>query len=110
MSNAPQIKPIRTKEYEVKQSKYSHVPKLPLRSMVVGPSGCGKTILLQNLILDVYRGCFSRIYIWSPSINIDHTWDPVKEYIEKEIEPKPDEKIYFDSYIPEELENVIDTK
>ena len=51
MSNAPTIKPIKTKEYEVKQSKYSHVPKLPLRSMIVGPSGCGKTILLQNLIL-----------------------------------------------------------
>ena len=81
MSNAPSIKLIKTKEYEVKQSKYTHVPKLPLRSMIVGPSGCGKAILLQNLILDIYTGCFARIYIWSPSINIDHTWDPVKQYM-----------------------------
>ena len=87
----PTIKPIKVKEFEVQQSKYDQVPKLPLRSMLVGPSGSGKTILLQNMILDVYRGCFSRIYIWSPSIDIDHTWKPVKEYIEREIKPDRDE-------------------
>ena len=106
----PNIKPIKVKEFEVKQSRYEQVPKLPLRSMVVGPSGSGKTILLQNLILDVYRGCFSRIYIWSPSIDIDFTWKPVRDYIEKEIKPDKDEKYLFDSYDPRELQQVIETQ
>jgi ABC-type transporter Mla maintaining outer membrane lipid asymmetry ATPase subunit MlaF len=59
------------------------VPKLPCRSILVGPSGSGKSVLLTNLILDIYRGCFSRIYIFSPSIDVDSTWLPVKKYIEK---------------------------
>ena len=110
MPNVPKLEPIKVKEFEVKQSKYEQVPKLPLRAMIVGPSGCGKTILLQNLVLDVYRGCFSRVYIWSPSIDIDHTWQPVKDYIAKEIKPSKDEKIYFDSYHSADLQHVIDTQ
>jgi DNA replication protein DnaC len=64
----PVIEPIKITEYEVKQSKYEIVPKLPCRSILLGPSGSGKTILLQNLILNIYRGCFERIYIFSPSV------------------------------------------
>ena len=81
--NIPQIKPIKITEYETKQSKYEMVPSLPVRSIILGPSGSGKTILLQNMVLDIYRDCFSRIYIFSPSINVDSTWLPVKKYIEK---------------------------
>ena len=51
MLNAPDIKPIKVKEFEVKQSKYPHCGKLPIRSIVLGPSGSGKTVLLANLIL-----------------------------------------------------------
>ena len=60
----PKIEPIKTKEYAVKQSKKGNVPTLPMRSMLLGPSGSGKTILLQNMILNIYRGCFERIYIF----------------------------------------------
>ena len=75
----PNIKPIKLKEYEVKQSKYNVVSKLPLRAIILGPSGSGKSILLQNMILDLYDKCFKRIYIFSASINVDHqTWAPVK--------------------------------
>ena len=49
----PTIKPIKLKEYEVKQSKYSVASKLPLRSIILGPSGSGKSILSQNFILDI---------------------------------------------------------
>ena len=89
---APVIAPIKHKEYECRQSKYDHVPKLPMRSMILSPSGGGKTVLLQNMILDIYRGCFNRIYIFSPSVDIDHTWQPVKDYIAKEIQPNEHEK------------------
>ncbi len=44
------------------------------------PSGSGKTVLLSNLILNIYRGCFERIFAFSPSIDIDKTCAPVKKY------------------------------
>jgi len=82
-SEIPIIKPIKLTEYQTKQSKYSMVGKLPTGSLLVGPSGSGKGILLSNMILDIYRDCFSRIYLFSPSINVDMTWQPVKDYIAK---------------------------
>ena len=106
----PEIKPIKVTEYEVKQSKYDQCGKLPMRALICGPSGSGKTILLQNMILDIYKGCFSRIYIFSPSVDIDHTWKPVKDYISKEIKPQDKERIYFDSYDPEALAHIIKTQ
>ena len=81
--NVPVIKPRDHKEFVSKQSKYDHVGKLPMRAVVLGPSGSGKTILLQNMILDIYRGCFERIYIMSPSIDVDHSWVPVKKSTSK---------------------------
>ena len=85
--SAPIIKPIKHKEYSVKQSKYSACGKLPMRAMICGPSQSGKTILLQNRIRDMYNGCVSRIYRFNPSIDIDHTWQPVKTYIADELKP-----------------------
>jgi len=65
MSNEiPKIAPIKMKEYEVKQSRYNVVSKLPFRSIVLGPSGSGKSILIQNMILYIYKDCFPRIYIF----------------------------------------------
>ncbi len=74
------IKPIGLKEYSCKQSKDEHVPKVPLRMILLEPSGSGKTVLLSNLILNIYRGCFERIFVFSPSIDIDKTWEPVKKH------------------------------
>ena len=81
--DVPKIEPIKLKEYDTKQSEYNMVPKVPFRSIILGPSGSGKTILLQNMILDIYRGCFSRIYTFNPSIDVDMSWKPVKGYIER---------------------------
>ena len=83
--DVPKIEPIKLKEYDTKHSKYNMVPKMPFRSIILRPSGSGKTILLQNMILDTYRGCFIRIYMFSPSVDVDMTWKPVKDYIEKEV-------------------------
>ena len=86
--STPSLKPIQLKEHTCKQGQYGDiVPKLPMRSMLVGTSGSGKTVLLTNMILDSYKGCFSRIYIWSPSIAVDQTWEPVKGYIRDIIKP-----------------------
>ena len=59
LRSAPNIKPIQLNEYSCKQGHYGDiVPKLPMRSMLVGPSGGGKTVLLTNMTLDIYKGCF----------------------------------------------------
>jgi hypothetical protein len=82
-----------------------------MRAVILGPSGNGKSILLQNFILDIYHKCFSRIYIFSPSINVDYqTWQPVKDMITKEITNNDDEQFYFDHYDEEALLNIINTQ
>ena len=70
----PKVKPIKIKEFDSEQSKYKHVPRLPMRSTMLGPSGSGKTVLLQNMVLDIYRDCFERVYISSRSISVDSSW------------------------------------
>ena len=63
------------------------------------------------MILDIYRDCFERVYIFSPSINVDHTWIPVKEYLDKTINLSESEPpLYYDHYDPESLEKIIDTQ
>ena len=54
MSEIPDVKPVKFKEFECKQSKYEMVGKLPTRAIICGPSGSGKTVLLQSMILDIY--------------------------------------------------------
>ena len=109
--STPNIKPIRMEEYTSKQSKYEHCAKLPTRSLIVAPSGGGKTVLLQNMILDIYRDCFSRIYIFSPSIDVDMTWEPVKEYLSRNLkQDERKEKYLFNSYETGELVQIINTQ
>ena len=111
MSATPKVTPIQLKEFTCNQSHYGDiVPKLPMRSMLVAPSGAGKTVLLTNMTRDIYKGCFPRIYIWSPSIQVDNTWKPVKDYIRDHIKPNDKEKCHFESYDPAELEQVINTQ
>ena len=55
----PSVKPIGLKEHTCSQGHYwDIVPELPVRSMLVGPSGSGKTVLLINMVLGIYKGCF----------------------------------------------------
>ena len=88
----PKVQPIKLKEYSSKQSNYEQCAKLPMRSIVLGPSVSGKTILLQNMILDIYEGCFDKIYVFLPSVNLDHTWLPVKKDTQDKMKMKDDDK------------------
>ena len=62
------------------------------------------------MILHIYKGCFSRIYIWSPPIEVDNNWEPVNNYIRDYIQPSDRETYYFDSRDPAELQQVITTQ
>ena len=104
----PIDKPVNVKEYDFKQSKYDVAPRLPFSQIITGPSGSGKGILLQSMILDIYRNVFERIYAWSPSISVDSNWLPVRHYVQNELKVDLEkEKCFFGEYIPEELGKVI---
>ena len=81
-NKTPIIKTYDETQYHFKQSKYKTVGKLPCRTILLAPSNSGKTVLLSNFILDIYRGCFEMIYIFSPSVDIDQAWTKVKEYVD----------------------------
>ena len=106
------IKPIDLKQFSCKQSKHTHVPTVPLRMVLLAPSGAGKTVLLANLVLNIYRGCFERIYVFSPSIDIDSTWEPVRKFQNDKlkISEKSKEKLYFNHYDPKDLIEIIETQ
>ena len=92
----PTLKPIHLKEHSCSQGHSGDiVPKLPMRRMLVGPRGSGKTVLLTNMILDIYKGCFSRVYIWSPSVEVDNTWEPVKDFIRDHIKPNDRDTLFL---------------
>ena len=83
MEGIPTVESIDIPQYKYKNSKYEILPKLPARMIAVASSTGGKSVLIQNLILKIYRGSFERIYIYifSPSIHVDDTWTAVKKYI-----------------------------
>ena len=111
MSDVPIIQPINIADYEFKQSRYEHVPKLPCRSIIVASSTGGKTALIQYLILNVYRSSFARILICSPSVQNDPTFTEVRKYIRDELHVDDEkEHNYFDNYSPIDLANVIETQ
>ena len=65
---------------------------------------------LQSAILDVYRDCFARIYMFSPTASSDHTWEPVYKYIRKSLKVPEEEPISFDEFDVEALNKIIDTQ
>ena len=69
--NAPTVIPITITDYTMRQSSCEVVGTLPIRSIILGARGSGKTVLLQNITLEIFKGCFERIYTFSPWIDVD---------------------------------------
>ena len=46
----------------------------------LAPSGMGKTTTLIALLLGPYKDVFDEVQIFSPSVEVDSAWDPVREY------------------------------
>ena len=49
----------------------------------LAPSGQGKTTTLISLLLGPYKEIFDQVHVFSPSVDIDSAWGPVKKYCEK---------------------------
>ena len=82
-----------------------------MRAMIIGPSGSGKSTLLVSMILDIYRGAYERIFLWSPSVNLDSIWLPVKKYSKEGLKVDTDkEPCWWDEFSVVDLERVIGTQ
>ncbi|CAE7532543.1 FV3-083R [Symbiodinium natans] len=79
------VRLFKTPDYTVKQPPDAVVCKPPANGILCAPSASGKTVLLVSMILEQYQGCFERIYIFSPSVEVDSAWQPVKDYIRDEL-------------------------
>ena len=111
MEDIPTVEPIDIPQYKYQNSKYEILPKLPARMIAVASSTGGKSVLIQNLILKIYRGSFERIYIFSPSIHVDDTWTAVKKYISDVMKVDAEkEQIYYEEYDPVALKKIIETQ
>ena len=55
-------------------------PQTPGASGVfLAPSGMGKTTTLIAMLPGPYKGIFDQVHVFSPSVDIDGAWLPVKE-------------------------------
>ena len=45
----------------------------------------GEDAGLMGILWHQYRGCFERINVWPPSVDIDMAWVPVERYGENEL-------------------------
>ena len=78
------------------------------RVVLRGPVVEEKAVALISLILEQYRGVFERIYIFSPSINIDDSWIPVKKHIEEDLGVNTErEQTYWDEWDEAALRRII---
>ena len=69
------------KTWNFKQPSSDVVPKLPgANGVFLAPSGQGKTTTLIAMLLGPYSKCFDEVHVFSPSVEIDSAWDPVKDF------------------------------
>ena len=109
--SVPLIVAHKTKNYQIKQSKFDVVPKLPFKSLIYSPSGGGKTVLITNLIQNVYRDCFERIYVFSPSIDINDAWKSTKIYLNESITLGEHERsLYQDNFDESVVDEIMSTQ
>ena len=47
----------------------------------LAPSGQGKTTTLISMLLGPYAKVFDELHIFSPSVDLDSAWDPVKDFV-----------------------------
>ncbi len=60
--------------------------KLGANGVFLAPNGMWKTTTLIAMLLGPYKGIFDQVHVFSPSIDIDSAWLPVKELAGKLLE------------------------
>ena len=86
------------------------VPPTPCRILVTGPSGSGKTQLAVDMLTRIYAGSWERIYVFSPSVDLDSVWKIVKDHVYNVMGVSEDEKCFFDYWDEEKLSEILETQ
>ena len=103
------VKVFKTPEFSVKQPPDPVVCRTPSNGILCAPSASGKTVLLVSMILEQYRGCFERVYVFSNSIDLDPQWEPVKKYIREDLGVNTDrEQCWWDGWNEDALRQILD--
>jgi len=69
------------KSWNWKQPSSEVFPKTPgANGCFLAPSGQGKTTTLISLLLGPYARVFQAVYVFSPSVQLDSAWDPVRDF------------------------------
>ena len=93
----------------IRQLPTEHLPRPPMRALFLANSGGGKTTLIANLLTrkELYGKPFSAIYVFSPSVHHDGTWNSVKRYVHEELGQKPGEH-FSDKWEPARIQEIVD--
>jgi hypothetical protein len=72
-------------------------------------------MLIVSMICDLYRkhngeSVWKRVYVFSPSVNADPVWEPVKKFVRDKLEVPHDEQWAWDHYDPGAMLEVIETQ
>ena len=98
-------------EFSTETSRFDHLPPTPCRGILLGPSGGGKTTVLVDMLLRIYQGCFARIYVLSPSVDIDYAWRPVKDYVEHTLGVDPQkETCFYNTWDTKAIQDIVETQ
>ena len=111
MTKTPVVKPHPdVPTYRVKQSRYKPLKGLNvLRLLISAPSNSGKTVLISSILLDMMRGAYEKIYLFSPSADLDSTWLPVKKYAKEKLgQDQHKEPWYFHEWNDAKLQEILD--
>ena len=108
------VKSIPVDDVDHPESPHIALPKHEFTWGFIAPPGSGKTTLMINL-LDMYRGYFHRIKVFSPTVLSDDKWDwlkeqkllaentPLKDWIKKKLEEERKEQIASDHPLSQEV-------
>ena len=84
-----------------------YAPPLPCRMASIAASNQGKThALIYDMLLGVYKGKFSAIFCFGPTLRVDDAYKPLFAYIDKHLKPT-EEYIFEDFGNGEELERIL---
>ena len=103
------ISPAQAIHWDAKGSRFKHMQKPPLRWLIAGPSGAGKGVTMQNLLLNHYRGAFERIYVFSPTAELDtSTWGPIRKMLQDKMGVDlQKEPAFFEEFDPAVVQRLI---
>ena len=112
LSNPLSVQVPRHDQWETKQPRIGAdvVPSVPCRIILSAPSNSGKTVLLVDLLTRIYAGCFERIFVFSPSIDLDSVWGVVKDYSANVLGVPPEEETFFDTWDEAKLSEILSTQ